>query len=703
MSRIPHFEHNSERLTHPSYRPDIDGLRAIAVLSVVGFHAFPDLISGGFIGVDIFFVISGFLISTIIIGSLDRSSFSFVEFYIRRINRIFPALLLVMIAAFAFSWFALLADEFKQLGEHIAGGAGFISNFVLWNENGYFDNAAETKPLLHLWSLGVEEQYYILWPLLLWLGWKSRFNLLTITVVIAAISFALNIRDVGSHAVAAFYSPQTRFWELMAGSVLAYLALHKQQMISVHRHRLDAWLLKITHIQITGEGGQTFSNIQSVLGAVLISAGIFVVSKGTAFPGWWALLPTLGAVLIISAGLEAWINRVVLSSRILIWFGLISFPLYLWHWPLLSFGRIIGGETPSLVFRIAAVLISIALAYLTYRFLEIPIRFGKQKRTKAIILFLCMIIVGVTGYATYLQNGFALRPGNVASSQITAQFDWENYLQNETCRKSFLTFNGAHCAMVKAAVPTIILLGDSHSNNLYPGMAEFTVHTSDNLLNLAHGACLPFFDVASFQVGDTDVCAQMMNNTLDFVVRQESLRAVIISFRGQLYLSGKGNGAVGNEDKYNRILKLTSHPEIADFREIFKISMQKTIKTLLEKNKKVIFILDMPELGFDPKTCVDTRPLKLTNNIKSTCAVSRQEFEKRNHEYRELATSVLKEFPAVKIFDAASLLCDAKWCWAMKDGKMMYRDDDHLSVEGSRYISSELVKLIEAEPGQPAH
>lgn len=207
------------QLTHPKYRADIDGLRAIAVLSVVIFHAFPKLLVGGFIGVDIFFVISGFLISTIIMGSLEQNSFSFIEFYSRRIKRIFPALLLVLIASFVFGWFMLLADEYKQLGKHIAGGAGFVSNFFFWNESGYFDNAAETKPLLHLWSLGIEEQFYIIWPLLLWLSWKNRFSLLTSTIIVIVISFALNVVKVQSDTTAAFYSPQTRFWELLAGSV----------------------------------------------------------------------------------------------------------------------------------------------------------------------------------------------------------------------------------------------------------------------------------------------------------------------------------------------------------------------------------------------------------------------------------------------------------------------------------------------------
>jgi len=191
-------------LSHPKYRPDIDGLRALAVLSVVAFHAFPNGVQGGFIGVDIFFVISGYLISTIIFQNLEKGTFSFTEFYIRRIKRIFPTLILVLVSSYAFGWFALFADEYKQLGKHIAAGAGFVSNLILWSETGYFDTSAETKPLLHLWSLGIEEQFYIVWPLLLWFAWGRNLNLLTITIVAAFASFCLNLNGVLTDSVATF-------------------------------------------------------------------------------------------------------------------------------------------------------------------------------------------------------------------------------------------------------------------------------------------------------------------------------------------------------------------------------------------------------------------------------------------------------------------------------------------------------------------
>src|SRR5437870_5550894 len=213
----------------PKYRPDIDGLRALAVLSVVAFHAFPTSLPGGFLGVDVFFVISGYLISTIILENLDKGAFSLAEFYGRRVRRIFPALLVVLLASYVFGWLALLADEYAQLGKHIAAGAGFVSNLVLWNEVGYFDRSADTKPLLHLWSLGIEEQFYLAWPLLLWFSWKRRF-VAPVVLALAALSFIATALWSNVDAVATFYSPLTRFWELLGGSMLAWLALRRAKV-----------------------------------------------------------------------------------------------------------------------------------------------------------------------------------------------------------------------------------------------------------------------------------------------------------------------------------------------------------------------------------------------------------------------------------------------------------------------------------------
>ena len=379
---------SEENLLHPKYRPDIDGLRALAVLSVVLYHAFPSKLKGGFVGVDIFFVISGYLISTIIFTNLERGTFSFAAFYSRRVKRIFPALLLVLLFCFVFGWHGLLSDEFRQLGKHIAAGAGFLSNFVLWGESGYFDNAGHSKPLLHLWSLGIEEQFYIFWPLLVWIAWRSKLGLLLISLSALLISFSLNIHGVRNDPVATFYSPLTRFWELSVGSILAYLTLRK-------------------HINPT-RTAVIRSNALSIAGIALLFSAVLFTNSDLTFPGWWALLPVFGSALVIVAGTKSWLNRKVFSNKLAVWFGLISFPLYLWHWPILSFGRIVEGDGPSRIFRVLAILTSIILAWVTYRFIERYVRVSKGYKY-VFLLVSASVVVALAGTFVYVNNGLTGR------------------------------------------------------------------------------------------------------------------------------------------------------------------------------------------------------------------------------------------------------------------------------------------------------
>lgn len=327
---------SASSVIHPTYRPDIDGLRAIAVLLVVVFHAFPNQLPGGFIGVDVFFIISGYLISTIILENLQAQNFSFSTFYARRIKRIFPALLLVLLVCYGFGWFALLADEYKQLGKHMAGGAGFVANFVFWREAGYFDNAADTKPLLHLWSLGIEEQFYMVWPVLLWAAYKKKWNVLLSIVGVGLVSFVWSVKASYGHSVQAFYAPWTRFWELLCGSFLAWSSLHKKRLgthLAPTTHGRWRWIEHLLARSLLPEHS-ILRQVQSILGVLFIGVATYLLSKEAHFPGFWALLPTLGAVFIIAAGPQAWINRVILSNRLFVWVGLISYPLYLWHYPL---------------------------------------------------------------------------------------------------------------------------------------------------------------------------------------------------------------------------------------------------------------------------------------------------------------------------------------------------------------------------------
>ncbi|MCD6038617.1 MAG: lipopolysaccharide modification acyltransferase [Gammaproteobacteria bacterium] len=475
-------------LTLIKYRSDIDGLRAIAILSVVGFHAFPSWVTGGFIGVDIFFVISGFLISTIIIDGLKHDTFSFFGFYCRRIKRIFPALLLVLITLLILGWFILLADDYSLLGKHVAGGAGFISNFLLWNESGYFDNAVGTKPLLHLWSLCIEEQFYIFWPLLLWIASKRRLSLLKFAVMLGLFSFVLNAVKIQSDKVAAFYSPQTRFWELMVGAGLACIILNKQKFINL-KYRFGAWLSDVGGGQEPEIALKILVEVLSAVGAVLLVTSVYIISEKNLFPGWWALLPVLGTVLIISSGQETYLNRKFLSNRVLVWLGLISYPLYLWHWPLLSLARIAEGHELNAVIRIAIVLLSAVLAWLTYKVIENPLRASNF----AFPLLCVMVFTGWLGFHIYGKKGFPGRFPELKSIDVTGyEFggEWKMhtcYLQLDKGDKLFP--NRSKC--IEQHKHIIFLWGDSFAAALYPGLNSLERSRDFGIAFFAANSCPP--------------------------------------------------------------------------------------------------------------------------------------------------------------------------------------------------------------------
>jgi peptidoglycan/LPS O-acetylase OafA/YrhL len=502
---------------HPKYRPDIDGLRAIAVLSVVGFHAFPGWIPGGFIGVDIFFVISGYLISIILFENLAKGTFSFSDFYSRRIRRIFPSLLAVLIACYLVGWFTLVADEFMRLGKHVAGGASFLSNFFLWSESGYFDNSADTKPLLHLWSLGIEEQFYIVWPILLWLTWRRRVNFLTVTILIALISFAINLALVYTAPIAAFYSPLARFWELLIGAVLAYIMLYRKDLAS-------RW--------------STFNNTISLIGLGLFLAGVTFITKTSLFPGWWALLPTVSGALLIIAGPNTFINQKILSNRIAVWIGIISFPLYLWHWPILSFVRIVEGGLPSVGLRIFSVLLSMVLAWLTYKLIERPIRFGGFGKLKVCLLIFAMSIVGYVGYETYKRNGIELRAFNKINDGVNKALGYDSTrgprrgecfiddVDEKTNKFSKL------CGVENK--PSILIWGDSHAATLYRGFEFYGNNHNFFVSQFTASGCPPILD---FYIKNRKECI----NSNDFVfseIKRLNPNIVVLAAYWSLYDGG---------------------------------------------------------------------------------------------------------------------------------------------------------------------
>lgn len=389
--------------SHLIYRKDIDGLRAVAVLFVVFFHAFPLLFTGGFIGVDIFFVISGFLISSIIIANLTNNSFSFTNFYSRRTRRLAPALILILIFSLVVGVFFLQNDEFKQLLKHTLSGVTFTSNLVFWNEAGYFDTSADSKPLLHLWSLAIEEQFYLIWPLTLFIFYKYRkSNFIFIFSFIITLSFTINLIFSYNSPVSAFFALQSRFWEFLFGAFLALL-----KPLSSHTSNI-----KTINLQ----------NFLSFLGCLLILFGFIFITKQSLFPGWLVLLPVLGTALLIFAGSDAYINKYFLSNNFLAYIGLLSYPLYLWHWPLLSFARIINSDVPSVSSRLILLFIAFVLSSLTYHLVEKPIRSAKNSRLITLILIIILISIGI--YATWQ---YRLKNDIPTIVDSTTKIEFESY------------------------------------------------------------------------------------------------------------------------------------------------------------------------------------------------------------------------------------------------------------------------------------
>lgn len=676
-------------LSHPKYRPDIDGLRTVAVISVIVFHAFPGVLKGGFVGVDIFFVISGFLISTVIYGSLARDSFSFIEFYSRRVRRIFPALLLVLIASLALAHFVLLADEYALFGKHVAAGAGFVSNLVLWGESGYFDSAAEVKPLLHLWSLGIEEQFYIVWPLLLWLAWRYGLNLLTVTVCLVLASFSLNALQYRNDGVAVFFSPQTRFWELLAGAVLAYVKFHGVQWPCRFQERMDAWLGRVIYARPPEADGRTYRDVQSVLGGGLIVLGLAVISREWHHPGIWAVAPVLGAVLVIAAGRQAWLNRVVLANRVMVWIGLISYPLYLWHWPLLSFARIIESGTPPLWVRVVAMIVSVVLAWLTYWLIEKPLRFGGNGRLKAIILAVLMAIVGVMGWAIHKRTGVDNREVIKLNSLMYSGADGGDGgnlvqgcgLQNHADERLF-----ANCLRDSRGTVRYALLGDSKAAALHAGLVRTSTEGGRWLFiggagnNIA--SPVPVMSDAPYWNSNQKPLAVALT-ALD---ANPEVRTVVIVTAIRSLFQFK-----------NSLTSLEDLPNSGSFK-LAREGLGRVVDRLVAGGKKVVLVIDNPTL-LDPHDCVQrTTALRAVNSLLSKelpagCNISVAHHLELIKPYRDLLESIEAAYPGrVNIFDPTELLCDMAEgaCLPTRGGRLMYSYSDHISDYAAGLIGREL-------------
>lgn len=644
-------------LVHPKYRPDIDGLRAVAVLAVLVFHGFPKVLPGGFVGVDIFFVISGYLISTIIISSLGKNKFGLLEFYSRRVKRIFPGLILVLCAVIVGGWVILFSTEFQRLGKHVLGASGFLSNFVLQKESGYFDVSAEAKPLLHLWSLAIEEQFYLIWPLVLMVAHRVRLGFFSVTAILGGASFLANLYFSISNSSKGFYWPFGRFWELLVGATAALLLL--RQPVFEKKQR----------------------DFFSVVGAMLLVVGLIFLNKKTVFPGFSALIPTTGAFLMIVAGPGGAVNLSVLARRPLVWVGLISYPLYLWHWPLIAMAKIEFG--PIGPWAIGFIIIcSFLLAGATY-IIEQPIRFGNKQFPYAMSLLIFMSFLAAGGAFIQSAGGFPSRKvnrvfdnyaGSIKRTERQKEcFDIDNAYKTEG--KWFCELGSGH--------PFLFAYGDSHALSLFPALEKIASEEGVNVLFAGTSGCPPLLGVQSLR-GEESIrrhnCFQL-NERIARYVEESKIPAVLLIGRWSYY-----TGNSSDTKEWNPIAKgeVSSFPAtIETSREAFEYAAKKTFDHYAARGVKVFVAQDNPQQPLDPLVA-----LRRSNG--TVASINARAVSRKDHAFRQstpiaLINRTARLHGATPIsFD--SVLCEMDSCPYVLDGQFLYFDDDHLSVAGSYRI-----------------
>ena len=660
-----------------AYRPDIDALRGIAVAAVVLFHAFPDALPGGFIGVDVFFVISGYLITGIVARDLEAGRFSLWRFYSRRVNRIVPALLAVLLACALAGWWLLLSGEYRMLGTHTAGASIFGSNFVLLGESGYFDEAAHTKPLLHLWSLGIEEQFYIAWPMALWLTLRLGRAPARMAGIAAVLSFAAAVWIVSFDKAAAFYHPLLRAWELLVGGLLALVQQRRPAGPQPH----------LPHSAMVG-----------VLGVAAMLAPMLWIDRHALFPGAWALLPTIGTVAIIGSDVDAPVNRALGRSRLLVWMGLISFPLYLWHWPLLTFARIVAGDAPALALRLALVGVAVALAWLTYRFVERHARAPRRAAAKSWALVSGLAGVGLAGLALAQSDGLPWRP-SVARYEAKAQ-DLRGPAASGRglpCRAEGKDPGPPlrYCLVSRAGPATAALLGDSHADHLFDGLAQ--ADSARNWLLIGHPSTPPLLDVTTRMGGDGDDRQARAEAAIRYVAGNPAIRTVVIAYFGNTYLLDESVAPAFERGgpRTQATLSSARWPGLGK-EELIERGLGRTVDVLRESGKHVILFAGVPELAFLPKDCIG-RPA--SSLFRRACELARPAVDARRARHLALLQRVASSRPEIDVFDPIGILCDEARCRFDSPDGLFYRDWHHLSVPGSHLVGAVLVDWLRDHDG----
>jgi peptidoglycan/LPS O-acetylase OafA/YrhL len=654
----------------PVYRPDIDGLRAIAVGLVLAYHAFPSVLAGGFIGVDVFFVISGYLITQLVAGGCQEGTFSLRVFYERRVRRIVPALLLVLVTSVVVGWLMLTPAEFKWLGRSIAWCTPFLANRFMAASGGYFDDASYLNPLLHLWSLGVEEQFYLFWPILLIFAMKRGAATRALGAAIAT-SLAISIWGAWDAPVVNFYQLSCRTWELAVGGMLAVWHHRKQDFVAVG----TVWDRPRTGFGV---------DMVSFTGLTLIAVGSVILSGDRAFPGWWSVIPTSGAALLIAAGPSARINRDILSRPALIFVGRISYSLYLWHWLLLAFLRIMLGRPPPPVLAAGALALAFVAACASYYLVEGPIRFGDRGRKAVPGLLAALVGVTLMGAAVGLRWIPPRLSGPAIAAIDGAKTDWHypgGY--NSGKRSGFKTW-----AMPSHRALKALFIGDSHVEQYWPRVA-YVVQTYPNSARSAefatyvgcpplpgvnapqHGwSCNHFFDYAMEQALHSDV---------DTVVFGAFWEAYLLEeFSTDHPRNNIHNHIYSVSDPLRAPLELNSRGTETAFNEF-----RQVITELVSNGRRVFIILSNPTSPMFNPTSMLSAENRLALHIPDKIGVRIQSIDAGPFEtFVTPLTRKLREIAAqsgAKVVDPRDSLCDAMSCSTVTpDGTPLYLDSNHL-------------------------
>jgi len=650
-----------------NYRKEIDGLRALAVIPVILCHAGIFGFSGGYIGVDIFFVISGYLITSIIFDELVQNKFSIKRFYERRARRILPALSAVLLVTTVLSFIFMPANLLKSYADSLISVVTFTSNFHFFTTSGYFSTLAEQKPLLHTWSLAVEEQFYLFFPLLLSYFWfKGKYKLTKIIFLLTIASLLLcQLLALNSYTDANFYLIFSRAWELFAGALIALTSIDKANIKPLQRDALG------------------------ITGLALILYAMFVFDENTLFPSFYTLIPVIGSVFIIAFSHSNTLVGKLLSNRLFVTIGLISYSLYLWHQPLFSLLRLKSIGEPSVNLFILAITLTFLLAFLSYRYIEQPFRKKKLSTKKnrlsvlqyAGISISFFIVIGLIGVAN---RGFQSRFSD------TPYIDSIKFSpKRKACHYNSKTVNPPEysCRYFGKNV-TWATLGDSHTVEPAYALARLLKPKNEGILHLSFSGCIPALLIESNKKG----CAPWFKKALNYLENNQDINNVLIGFyyNGLLYGNHrKYYPEIPNENPRSKLTDQYQHLTAEEIRELYWQGFKKTVERLLTSGKKVYIQYPIPELPTHISNLLT--PFSIFGGglrydpIKTTTA--EYYFTRNAYILKKLdSLNYGNNLQAIKPFE---LLCDGKFCPAVKNGKALYFDSGHLSVAGAMILLSE--------------